>query len=585
MKKADVIYLATDPDREGEAISWHLCFALKLKEFKDKKVYRITFNEITKNAVKESIKHPREIDMDQARRILDRMVGYRISPLLWSKVKSKLSAGRVQSATLKMIADRETEIAEFVPEEYWTMNVDLTVKGEKKPLNVKYEGPKQLTVGEDTEKLEKELKKGKYIVDDIKFGKREKNRPLPFTTSTMQQEAAKVLNFPTQKTMRLAQQVYEGVDVKGSGTVALITYLRTDSTRVSDDAYAATKTYIEEHYGAEYVGAQPTGKKAARVQDAHEAIRPTDITRTPVMVKESLPRDLFRLYQLIYNRFLASCMTAAKYDTATVKIKNGEHKLSTGSFKLSFAGFMAVYTEADDKNEKSNELPGNLEKGMELKASAYDSEQHFTKSKPHFTEAALVKTMEEHGIGRPSTYAPTIGVLLNRRYVLKENKNLFLTDVGEAVNNIMSDCFPTIVDETFTANMEGLLDRIEDGSVEWKTVLENFYPDLDKAVVEAEKKLEKVELADEVTDVVCELCGRNMVIKYGAYGKFLACPGFPECRNTKPYLEKTGVACPKCGKELVVRRTKKGRRFYGCEGAPECEYISWNLPGAGKDRK
>ncbi|MCR4947487.1 MAG: type I DNA topoisomerase [Lachnospiraceae bacterium] len=590
VKKADVIYLATDPDREGEAISWHLCFALKLKEFKDKKVYRITFNEITKNAVKESIKHPREIDMDlvdaqQARRILDRMVGYRISPLLWSKVKSKLSAGRVQSATLKMIADREAEIAEFVPEEYWTMNVDLTVKGEKKPLNVKYEGPKQLSVGEDTEKLEKELKKGKYIVDDIKFGKREKNRPLPFTTSTMQQEAAKVLNFPTQKTMRLAQQLYEGVDVKGSGTVALITYLRTDSTRVSDDAYAATKTYIEEHYGAEYVGAQPTGKKAARVQDAHEAIRPTDITRTPVMVKESLPRDLFRLYQLIYNRFLASCMTAAKYDTATVKIKNGEHKLSTGSFKLSFAGFMAVYTEADDKNEKSNELPGNLEKGMELKASAYDSEQHFTKSKPHFTEAALVKTMEEHGIGRPSTYAPTIGVLLNRRYVLKENKNLFLTDVGEAVNNIMSDCFPTIVDETFTANMEGLLDRIEDGSVEWKTVLENFYPDLDKAVVEAEKKLEKVELADEVTDVVCELCGRNMVIKYGAYGKFLACPGFPECRNTKPYLEKTGVACPECGKELVVRRTKKGRRFYGCEGAPECEYISWNLPGAGKDRK
>ncbi|MBR4184083.1 MAG: type I DNA topoisomerase [Lachnospiraceae bacterium] len=590
VKKADVIYLATDPDREGEAISWHLCFALKLKEFKDKKVYRITFNEITKNAVKESIKHPREIDMDlvdaqQARRILDRMVGYRISPLLWSKVKSKLSAGRVQSATLKMIADREAEIAEFVPEEYWTMNVDLTVKGEKKPLNVKYEGPKQLSVGEDTEELEKELKKGKYIVDDIKFGKREKNRPLPFTTSTMQQEAAKVLNFPTQKTMRLAQQLYEGVDVKGSGTVALITYLRTDSTRVSDDAYAATKAYIEEHYGAEYVGAQPTGKKAARVQDAHEAIRPTDITRTPVMVKESLPRDLFRLYQLIYNRFLASCMTAAKYDTATVKIKNGEHKFSTGSFKLSFAGFMAVYTEADDKNEKSNELPGNLEKGMELKASAYDSEQHFTKSKPHFTEAALVKTMEEHGIGRPSTYAPTIGVLLNRRYVLKENKNLFLTDVGEAVNNIMSDCFPTIVDETFTANMEGLLDRIEDGSVEWKTVLENFYPDLDKAVVEAEKKLEKVELADEVTDVVCELCGRNMVIKYGAYGKFLACPGFPECRNTKPYLEKTGVACPECGKELVVRRTKKGRRFYGCEGAPECEYISWNLPGAGKDRK
>ncbi len=590
VKKADVIYLATDPDREGEAISWHLCYALKLNEYKDKKVYRITFNEITKNAVKESIKHPREIDMDlvdaqQARRILDRMVGYRISPLLWSKVKSKLSAGRVQSATLKMIADREAEIAEFVPEEYWTMNVDLTVKGEKKPLNVKYEGPRQLSVGEDTEKLEKELKKGKYIIDDIKYGKREKNRPLPFTTSTMQQEAAKVLNFPTQKTMRLAQQLYEGVDVKGSGTVALITYLRTDSSRVSDDAYAATKTYIEDHYGAEYVGPQPTGKKAARIQDAHEAIRPTDITRTPVMVKESLPRDLFRLYQLIYNRFLASCMTPAKYDTATVKIKNGEHKLSTGSFKLSFAGFMAVYTEADDKNEKTGELPANLERGMELKASAYDSEQHFTKSKPHFTEAALVKTMEEHGIGRPSTYAPTIGVLLNRRYVLKENKNLFLTDVGEAVNNIMSDCFPTIVDETFTANMEGLLDRIEDGSVEWKTVLENFYPDLDTAVVEAEKKLEKVEIADEVTDVVCELCGRNMVIKYGAYGKFLACPGFPECRNTKPYLEKTGVACPECGKELVVRRTKKGRRFYGCEGAPECEYISWTLPGAGKDKK
>ena len=589
VKKSDVIYLATDPDREGEAISWHLCFALKLNEFKDKKVYRITFNEITKNAVKESIKHPREIDMDlvdaqQARRILDRMVGYRISPLLWSKVKSKLSAGRVQSATLKMIADRETEIAAFVPEEYWTMNVDLAVDGEKKPLTVKYEGPKTLAVGDDASKLEQDLKKGKYIIDDIKVGKREKNRPLPFTTSTMQQEAAKVLNFPTQKTMRLAQQLYEGVDVKGSGTVALITYLRTDSTRVSDDAYAATKAYIDSHYGKEYIGEQPTGRKAVRIQDAHEAIRPTDITRTPVMVKDALPRDLFRLYQLIYNRFLASCMTPAKYDTATVKIKNGEHKFSASGSKVSFAGFTAVYTESDDKNEKSKELPKSLEKGMELKAVSYDGEQHFTKSKPHFTEAALVKTMEEHGIGRPSTYAPTIGVLLNRRYVLKENKNLFLTDVGEAVNNIMSEYFPTIVDETFTANMEGLLDRIEDGTVEWKTVLENFYPDLDTAVIDAEKKLEKVEIADEVSDVVCELCGRNMVIKYGAYGKFLACPGFPECRNTKPYLEKTGVKCPECGRELVVRRTKKGRRFYGCEGSPECEYMSWTLPGAGKEK-
>ena len=587
-KKADKVYLATDPDREGEAISWHLAEALKLDETKK---MRITFNEITKSAVKESLKHARPIDMDlvdaqQTRRILDRMVGYRISPLLWQKVKRGLSAGRVQSVALRIIGDREDEINAFIPEEYWTLDVMLTVPGEKKPLAAKFYGKdKKLAIGsaEQMDELKKALEDASYVVEEVKKGERVKKAPAPFTTSTLQQEAANVLNFSTQKTMRLAQQLYEGVELKGSGTVGLITYLRTDSTRISEEADAAARVYIEEQYGAEYVAervaAANDGKK---IQDAHEAIRPTDLSRTPAEMKESLGRDQFRLYQLIWKRFAASRMTPARYETTAVRIGAAGYRFNASASRLGFEGFRSVYTESEDAKEENNVITGKIEPGMELKLSELDSRQHFTQPPAHYTEASLVRALEEKGIGRPSTYAPTITTIIARRYVTKENKNLYMTELGEVVNNIMKDAFPSIVDVNFTANMESLLDSIGEGKIHWKTVVENFYPDLDEAVQEAEKNLEKVEIADEVTDVVCEECGRNMVIKYGPHGKFLACPGFPDCRNTKPYLEKIGIACPKCGKDIVIRKTKKGRRYYGCEGNPDCDFMSWQKPVAKK---
>ena len=587
-KKADKVYLATDPDREGEAISWHLAEALKLDETKK---MRITFNEITKSAVKESLKHARPIDMDlvdaqQTRRILDRMVGYRISPLLWQKVKRGLSAGRVQSVALRIIGDREDEINAFIPEEYWTLDVMLAVPGEKKPLAAKFYGKdKKLAIGsaEQMDELKKALEDASYVVEEVKKGERVKKAPAPFTTSTLQQEAANVLNFSTQKTMRLAQQLYEGVELKGSGTVGLITYLRTDSTRISEEADAAARVYIEEQYGAEYVAervaAANDGKK---IQDAHEAIRPTDLSRTPAEMKESLGRDQFRLYQLIWKRFAASRMTPARYETTAVRIGAAGYRFNASASRLVFEGFRSVYTESEDAKEENNVITGKIESGMELKLSELDSRQHFTQPPAHYTEASLVRALEEKGIGRPSTYAPTITTIIARRYVTKENKNLYMTELGEVVNNIMKDAFPSIVDVNFTANMESLLDSIGEGKIHWKTVVENFYPDLDEAVQEAEKNLEKVEIADEVTDVVCEECGRNMVIKYGPHGKFLACPGFPDCRNTKPYLEKIGIACPKCGKDIVIRKTKKGRRYYGCEGNPDCDFMSWQKPVAKK---
>ncbi len=587
-KKADKVYLATDPDREGEAISWHLAEALKLDETKK---MRITFNEITKSAVKESLKHARPIDMDlvdaqQTRRILDRMVGYRISPLLWQKVKRGLSAGRVQSVALRIIGDREDEINAFIPEEYWTLDAMLAVPGEKKPLAAKFYGKdKKLAIGsaEQMDELKKALEHASYVVEEVKKGERVKKAPAPFTTSTLQQEAANVLNFSTQKTMRLAQQLYEGVELKGSGTVGLITYLRTDSTRISEEADAAARVYIEEQYGAEYVAervaAANDGKK---IQDAHEAIRPTDLSRTPAEMKESLGRDQFRLYQLIWKRFAASRMTPARYETTAVRIGAAGYRFNASASRLVFEGFRSVYTESEDTKEENNVITGKIEPGMELKLSELDSRQHFTQPPAHYTEASLVRALEEKGIGRPSTYAPTITTIIARRYVTKENKNLYMTELGEVVNNIMKDAFPSIVDVNFTANMESLLDSIGEGKIHWKTVVENFYPDLDEAVQEAEKNLEKVEIADEVTDVVCEECGRNMVIKYGPHGKFLACPGFPDCRNTKPYLEKIGVACPKCGKDIVIRKTKKGRRYYGCEGNPDCDFMSWQKPVAKK---
>ena len=583
-KKADKVYLATDPDREGEAISWHLAAALKL-EAKD--IYRITFNEITKNAVKASLKEARKIDMNlvdaqQARRVLDRVVGYGISPLLWAKIKRGLSAGRVQSVALRMICDRENEIDAFIPEEYWTMEASLNIKGEKKPLVAKFYGDRNGKIdiknAAQMQKILDEVKNSGFSIESVKKSEKIKKSPLPFTTSTLQQEAAKTLNMSTKRTMNIAQQLYEGVDIKGRGTVGLITYLRTDSTRVADEAKVASKDYISENYGEKYLPQSSNAKKDdKKIQDAHEAIRPTDLSLSPALVKESLQRDQFRLYQLIWKRFVASQMAPAQYETTSVRIGAGEYIFTVSASKIVFDGFMSVY-KTDDDNEETNTLAKGLDENSVLTLDDVNGTQHFTQPPAHFTEASLVKALEEQGIGRPSTYAPTISTIIARHYVIKENKNLYISELGNAVNNIMMTAFPTIVDVKFTANMESLLDGVAEGTVEWKEIIRNFYPDLKVAIDEAEKELEHVKIEDEVTDVICDKCGRNMVIKYGPHGKFLGCPGFPECHNTKPYLEKIGVACPKCGKDVILKKTKKGRMFYGCEGYPECDFVSWQKP-------
>ena len=585
VKKADHIYLATDPDREGEAISWHLLEALNLK---GKDVKRITFNEITKNAVKASFKTPRDIDLSlvdaqQARRILDRLVGYEISPLIWAKVKRGLSAGRVQSVALRIVAEREAEIDAFIPQEYYTLDVNLKGKGAKDKLTCGFYGRKsgkeEINDKASLDKIMSELTGEQFKVLSVKKTYREKKAPLPFTTSTLQQEAFKALNFSTSKTMRVAQQLYEGVDIKGAGTVGLITYLRTDSVRVSDEAKNMAHDFISENYGDDFLREGPGKTSAAsRIQDAHEAIRPADLTRLPSNVKDSLTREQFRLYQLIWRRFMASRMSNAKYETTTAKIQAGEYIFSTAASHRIFDGFMLVYTDAEEEKEEKKSPVYSLEEGQVLEFDSFDEKQHFTQPPAHFTEASLVHTMEELGIGRPSTYAPTIGTLLARNYVTKEGRNLFMTELGDAVNNIMTEWFPTIVDKTFTANMESLLDGVEEGKVEWKSIIRNFYPDLEESVKKAQEHLEKVQIADEETDVVCDKCGRHMVIKYGKFGKFLACPGFPECSNTKPYLEKIGVPCPKCGKDIVIRKTRKGRVFYGCENYPDCDFTSWQKP-------
>lgn len=594
VKKADKIYLATDPDREGEAISWHLVTALGLNDEKnkDKKVYRITFNEITKNAVKEAIKHPRDIDMNlvdaqQARRVLDRMVGYRISPLLWAKVKRGLSAGRVQSVALRLIADREDEIAAFIPEEYWTMDADFDIQGEKKPVTAKYYGTDkskaQIRTKQEADALAEDLEGAPSRVSEVKKSERTKKAPLPFTTSTLQQEGSRRLGFSTQKTMRIAQQLYEGVELGGRGSVGLITYLRTDSTRIADEAKSAAYDFIKEQYGEEYTEANTQQKKAGsvKIQDAHEAIRPTDITLTPARVKEDLPRDQYRLYQLIWNRFTASRMSPAKYETTQVRIeaqgKKEKHIFTVSASRVKFQGFMAVYTDEEEEGLSSG-MTGGIDENSVLTLRSVQPQQHFTQPAPHYTEASLVRTLEEQGIGRPSTYAPTITTILARHYVVKEDKNLYMTELGTVVNNMMKQAFPQIVDPQFTANLETLLDGVASGDVRWKTIVENFYPDLDEAVKKAEKDLAEVKIADEESDVICENCGRKMVIKYGPHGKFLACPGFPECKNTKPYYEKIGVACPKCGKDIVIKRTRKGRTYYGCLGNPDCDFMVWQRP-------
>ena len=588
-KKADKIYLATDPDREGEAISWHLVNALKLE---GKNVSRISFNEITKNAVKESLKNPREIDMDlvdaqQARRALDRIVGYRISPLLWAKVKRGLSAGRVQSVALRIVCDREDEINAFIPEEYWSVDALINAEGEKKPVLAKLyaKGKDKIAIAskEEVDKILAEMKDEEVKILDIKKSERNKKAPLPFTTSTLQQEASKALNFPISKTMRIAQQLYEGVDIKGQGTVGLITYLRTDSIRISEEADAAAREFIHENYGDKYLSEGQGMKKGnQKIQDAHEAIRPSDINRTPSDIKESLSRDQFRLYQLIWKRFTASRMANAVYETTTVNIGVGEYRFHVSTSKASFDGFELAYTEADDEKAEKQAAFKSIDENTKLSLVEFEPKQHFTQPPAHYTEASLVRTLEELGIGRPSTYSPTITTIIARRYITKENKNLYVTEIGEVVNSIMKESFPTIVDERFTANMETLLDGVAEGTVNWKTVIRNFYPDLQMAVEKAEKELEKVTIEDEVTDEICEVCGRNMVIKYGPHGKFLACPGFPECRNTKPYFEKIGVACPKCGKDIVLKKTRKGRKYYGCIDNPECDFMSWGRPVAEK---
>ena len=587
VKKADKIYLATDPDREGEAISWHLAELLKLNE---KNFSRITFNEITKNAIRNSIKEARDIDMNlvdaqQARRVLDRLVGYQISPVLWAKVKSGLSAGRVQSVALKIIADRENEINAFVPEEYWYIDAELTGKKASETLkaHLQSKNGKKISVTSKAEadKIEKDLKKAEFVISDIKTGERKRKAPLPFTTSTLQQEAAKLLGFSTQKTMQLAQQLYEGVDVKGHGTIGLITYLRTDSTRISEEADKAVREYIAESFGEKYLAQKISdGNQGKKIQDAHEAIRPSYVELTPDDIKDSLQRDQLRLYKLIWKRFVASRMEQAVYETVNIKLDAGEYTFTAGAAKLTFPGFMSAYKlEDEESRDEDNKDLSWVRKDTKLTCKELVCEQHFTQPPAHFNEGSLVKTLEEMGIGRPSTYAPTITTIIARHYVAKENKNLYITELGEAVNQIMNKSFPGIVDVNFTATMESLLDSIGEGEIKWKSVIENFYPDLNEAVTAANKELEKIQIKYEESDTECELCGRRMVIKYGPHGKFLACPGFPECKNTKPYIEKTGQKCPVCKTgDVLIMKTKKGRRFYGCSNHPDCDFVSWQKP-------
>lgn len=584
-KSAEVIYLATDPDREGETISWQLKNAFNLPD--DKKVYRISFNEITKDAVTSAIKKPRNIDMNlvnsqQARRAMDRIVGYTISPILWEKVKSKLSAGRVQSVALKLIAEREKEILDFVPKEYWTLAALLKTKNSSK-LEVQFYGKDgskiELNSESDVNRIIDEIGKNDFVVSDVKKSKREKKAPLPFTTSTLQQTAGRTLNFSVSKTMSIAQKLYEGVDIPGRGTTALITYLRTDSTRIADEAIIACKKYIEDNYGSSYAAdvAPRTKESSGKIQDAHEAIRPTYIDLAPADVKDSLSRDEYRLYSLIWRRFVACRMSSAIYDTEKVTFDANSYIFNANSSKVAFKGFLTIYDDGDEEDKDTSKLP-DFNVGDKLKLDRYDKVQHFTQAPPHFTESSLVKLLEENGIGRPSTYAPTINTLLKRRYVTKEKKNIFITELGLAVNDIMVRAFSDIVDEKFTVNMETKLDEVESGDIEWKQVLRDFYPRLKAELDDAEKNLDKVSIKEEVTEEKCERCGANLVVKYGPYGKFLACPNFPECRFTRTYFEHTGFKCPKCKEhEIYKLRTKKGRIFYGCSDE-NCDYMAWQLP-------
>ncbi|MDU6174023.1 MAG: type I DNA topoisomerase [Clostridium perfringens] len=581
-KKSDKIYLATDPDREGEAISWHLANVLKIDENEN---CRIEFNEITKDAVKNSIKHPRKIncnlvDAQQARRVLDRLVGYEISPLLWRNVKWGLSAGRVQSAALKLICDREEEIKKFNPEEYWTVDVKLK-KGKKSfPVKLTTKNKKKIEIKnkEQADQIIDELKENEYIVSKIKKGTKNKNPLAPFTTSTLQQEASKKLNFMTKKTMSVAQQLYEGVEVKKFGTVGLITYMRTDSVRISKEAQEKALNFIDETYGKEYVPEEPRVYKGKKnIQDAHEAIRPTYVEITPEIAKANLSNDQYKLYALIWKRFIASQMATCILNTNSLEIKNGDYTLRASGSTIKFDGFMKVYEYISGEEEESILLP-ELEENEILKEESIEGKQHFTQPPARYSEAAFVKLLEEKGIGRPSTYVPTISTLISRKYVDREKKILIPTELGFIVNDILSNYFKQIVDTDFTAEMEVKLDNVEAGKESWTHIVDEFFTPLKEDIEKAEKEISKVIIEDKVSDVPCDKCGRLMVIKHGRFGDFLACPGYPECQNTKPIVEEVDANCPLCGGKILVKRSKKGNRFYGCSNYPECNFVSWYEP-------
>ncbi|MDU4133553.1 MAG: type I DNA topoisomerase [Clostridium perfringens] len=581
-KKSDKIYLATDPDREGEAISWHLANVLKIDENEN---CRIEFNEITKDAVKNSIKHPRKIncnlvDAQQARRVLDRLVGYEISPLLWRNVKWGLSAGRVQSAALKLICDREEEIKKFNPEEYWTVDVKLK-KGKKSfPVKLTTKNKKKIEIKnkEQADQIIEELKENEYIVSKIKKGTKNKNPLAPFTTSTLQQEASKKLNFMTKKTMSVAQQLYEGVEVKKFGTVGLITYMRTDSVRISKEAQEKALNFIDETYGKEYVPEEPRVYKGKKnIQDAHEAIRPTYVEITPEIAKANLSNDQYKLYALIWKRFIASQMATCVLNTNSLEIKNGNYTLRASGSTIKFDGFMKVYEYILGEEEESVLLP-ELEENEVLKEESIEGKQHFTQPPARYSEAAFVKLLEEKGIGRPSTYVPTISTLISRKYVDREKKILIPTELGFIVNDILSNYFKQIVDTDFTAEMEVKLDNVEAGKESWTHIVDEFFTPLKEDIEKAEKEISKVIIEDKVSDVPCDKCGRLMVIKHGRFGDFLACPGYPECQNTKPIVEEVDANCPLCGGKILVKRSKKGNRFYGCSNYPECNFVSWYEP-------
>ena len=587
-KNAKVVYLATDPDREGEAIAWHLAYLLGIPE---DAVCRVTFNEITKETVKDSMKKPRKIDMNltnaqQARRVLDRIVGYKISPILWKKVKRGLSAGRVQSVAVKLIVDRENEIENFKPEEYWNILATLSKNNDKFIARFYGKDGKKIELHkkEEVDEILQNLKNAKYIVTDVKKGEKKRTPAPPFTTSTMQQEASRKLSFPIRKTMQVAQGLYEGVKVADRGTVGLITYMRTDSTRISEEARAAAKVHITNKYGANYYENRYYKTKAG-AQDAHEGIRPTYIDLEPEKIKDSLTSDQYKLYRLIYNRFIASQMAPAVYDTISANIDANSYNFRASGQTLKFKGFMTLYVE--DRDDKSNEdeeshMP-DLAKGEEVKKEKLDAKQSFTEPPPRYTEASLVKALEEKGIGRPSTYATIISTILDRRYVQKEQKQLVPTDLGKVVNKLLVENFGDIVNVEFTADIENQFDEIAEGKEPWKQVIREFYTPFEQEVEKVDKELEHVKLEEEVTDIPCEKCGRMMVVKYGKYGKFLACPGYPECKNVKPFVEKIDVPCPVCGGEVHVRKTKRGKNYYICENNPKsCNYISWNKPKPGE---